>query len=143
MNKPKFKVGDKVKYKKGQQTATVMKINQKGYEISYKLKWDDTNKEFTEGESSLVLSENKMKYKKIVTEMIKSQINESTMLDSNELKVINTYVNGLGATPTLRYSTNDSFILQKAEEINKIRIEIMNYVEENSNYKFIGKSPQG
>ena len=75
---------------------------------------------------------------------VRSELKESPeQLMSQDLKIISQYVNGLGAAPALRHSIDDKFILQKAEEINKLRIEIMNYVEENSAYRFYGKSPSG
>lgn len=80
---------------------------------------------------------------KLVNE-VKQQLKEETkQLDSNELKIIVQFVNSLGAVPHLSTSTNDQFIKQKEREISGIRIEIMNYVEENSAYKFLGKSPNG
>jgi len=80
---------------------------------------------------------------KLVNEVKQELKEETKQLDSNELKVIAQFVNSLGGVPNLSYSTNDAFIKQKEREIASIRIEIMNYVEQNSNYKFLGKSPNG
>lgn len=41
------------------------------------------------------------------------------------------------------HRVNDAFLKQKDEELRKIRIEIMEYIEKNSNYTWYGKSPSG
>lgn len=80
---------------------------------------------------------------KLVNEVKQELKEETKQLDVNELKVIAKFVNSLSAVPHLSYSTNDAFIKQKEREISEIRIAIMNYVEGNSTYKFLGKSPNG
>lgn len=84
-----------------------------------------------------------MKNIKLVTEMIKKQMNEATMLDSNELKVISKYVNGIGALPALQYVTNDPAIKKFQDQINSIRMEMMEHVATNSNYKFVASGSNG
>lgn len=88
----------------------------------------------------------KEKVKKFLTPLVESIMREEEsprMLDPQELKVISQYVNGLSAVPSLRHSINDKTILNLADKVNSLRMEIMEYVEQNSNYKFYGKSPQG
>ena len=82
--------------------------------------------------------------KKLIKE-VKQELKEESgkQLDSQELKVIVDYINGLSAVPHLDYSTNDVTIKTIANKIAELRIEMMNYVEDNSQYKFIGKSPKG
>jgi hypothetical protein len=76
------------------------------------------------------LLENKVRkiYKKI--------INEAVQLDANEVKAILQYVNGLGGLVNLNYSTNDKTIHGFQNKISETRMQLMSYVEENSQYKF-------
>lgn len=67
---------------------------------------------------------------------------ENVQLDTNEMKVILSFINSLSAV-TLRHSTNDDFIRQQEEKVRQIRMDIMHYCEENSIYTFYGKSPTG
>lgn len=80
---------------------------------------------------------------KLVNEVKQELKEETRLLDPSELKVIAQFINSLSSVPHLAYSTEDAFIKQKEQEIGGIRIEIMKYVAQNSNYKFIGKSPNG
>lgn len=106
-------------------------------------KW--VNATFKSIKESRMTNDQKKRIKPLLKRLImevRSELKEAPeQLMSQDLKIISQYVNGLGAAPALRHSIDDKFILQKAEEINKLRIEIMNYVEENSAYRFYGKSP--
>lgn len=51
---PKFEVGHLVVYKKANKPAKVLSVSTDSYEPTYKLKFVDNGKEFTEGESSLM-----------------------------------------------------------------------------------------
>lgn len=103
-------------------------------------------KENMKNQPSIKLTPAQLKMKQVLKPIVEGILNEAPeneQLDSNELKIIARYVNGLGSTPTIRHSTNNKFILDAEQRINAIRMEIMNYVEENSAYKFYGKSPLG
>lgn len=69
------------------------------------------------------------------------EMDETNMLDSNELKVITKYVNGLGTLPALNRFMNDTTLIGLDKEINNVRYKIMDYVSENSNYKFTANGP--
>lgn len=104
-----------------------------------KLKESIKMKKVTESQKVKVL---KKYINEVKREMMKEDV-PSKMLDSNELKVISAYINGLSAAPHLDHATNDQTIKKIARQVSGLRIEMMRYVEENSNYKFIGKSPNG
>ncbi len=79
-----------------------------------------------------------MKLQKLVTELIEKTLNEG-LRDAQDIKVALQAVNGLAqATSGLNHMTNDQELKRFAEQIRSIRIEIMEYVEQNSNYSFLG-----
>lgn len=84
--------------------------------------------------------------RKIVNE-VKTNLNEEQkMLDTYDLtalKTISKFVDGLAGLPSLRHATKDSNVREIEDQISALRIELMQYVEDNSGYQFIGKSPNG
>lgn len=69
---------------------------------------------------------------------------ENNSLDSQDLKVALRLINGLSdGSVGLRHSTNDRGLLDFERKVSALRIEIMEYVEQNSQYTFYGKSPHG
>jgi hypothetical protein len=71
-----------------------------------------------------------------VRKIYKKIINEAVQLDANEVKAILQYVNGMASMGNLKYSTNDKTIHEFQDKINETRMQLMSYVEENSQYKF-------
>lgn len=64
-------------------------------------------------------------------------------LDGSDVKVASDMVSGLSSVPNAGHRTNDSFLKQKYDEISRLRIAIMEYVEQNSGYKFAAKGGNG
>lgn len=92
------------------------------------------------------LTPSQVKLKNVLRPIVEGILNEaepSSKLDSQEVKVIAAYINGLSSTPTIRYSVNDRNVLAITDKINALRMELMEYVKENSDYEYRGKSPFG
>ena len=69
----------------------------------------------------------------------KRMMKEVNQLDHQDVKIALNLVNSLvQGTTSLEHQTNDPSLKSFSEHIRKIRIEIMNYVEDNSNFKFLG-----
>lgn len=75
--------------------------------------------------------------------LTESALNEDLQnLDGNDLKVLMRYINGLSALGNL-FEINDKFLRSKASEISANRIEMMNYIEKNSDFNFDGSRGTG
>lgn len=92
------------------------------------------------------LTPSQQRMKKVLKPIVEGILNEaepSSKLDAQEVKVIAAYINGLSSAPTMRYNVNDRNVLAIADKINALRMELMEYVKENSDYEYRGKSPFG
>lgn len=81
--------------------------------------------------------------KQDLTEMIRKVVKEEIDFDGNDFKLILNYINSLASAPTLHHHINDKTLIDYDNQVKNIRIKMMEYVEQNSNYTFIGKSPSG
>jgi hypothetical protein len=92
------------------------------------------------------LTESQVKLKKYLKPIVEGILNEKPTLneafDPNDTKWVLQYVNALASVP-IRHLTNDANIKQITDKIDLLRIELMRYVEDNTNYKFYGKSGTG
>lgn len=85
-----------------------------------------------------------VKLKKLIQEVLSEEAPQYPKLDNQDAKVALEMVNGLAAgSAYVSNSTNDPELKKFSEEMRTLRISIMKYVEENSNYGWYGKSPHG
>jgi len=63
---------------------------------------------------------------------------ESQQLDSTELKPILDMINGMAKSSTVERATDNRELKQMLEQVIRLRIEIMTFVENNSQVKFLG-----
>lgn len=73
-----------------------------------------------------------------LVESITRKLLKEDQLDGNDAKVVADMVKALASVPYVGYRSNDKFLKDKYDEISGIRIELMKYLEANSNYKFVG-----
>lgn len=72
-----------------------------------------------------------------LVESITRKLLKENQLDSDDAKVVADMVKALAALPYVGYRSDDKFLKDKYEELSGIRIELMKYLEANSNYKFV------
>ena len=64
-------------------------------------------------------------------------------LDAQEVKAIATFIDGMSTGSYLRYQTNDKTVLGIYDQVNTLQMELMDYVKNNSDYEYRGKSRGG
>ena len=72
-----------------------------------------------------------------IRKMVKTVMTENTQVDVNVAKTILKYAHVISAAPHIEYSTNDQTLIELAQKVSTIRMEMMEYVEQNSQYEFI------
>lgn len=81
-----------------------------------------------------------MKSNDLKLSSILKQMNEEVRSDAPKVAMF--MVNALSGL-NIDLKTSDEFLRDKARQLNDLRIEIMEYIEKNSNYTWYGKSPSG
>tara|TARA_R110000868_G_scaffold217359_1_gene467429 strand:+ start:1364 stop:1696 length:333 start_codon:yes stop_codon:yes gene_type:complete len=82
------------------------------------------------------------KIRSLVEDVLKEEPNSA--LDIQEVKAALVMINNMAAgSDGLNYKTNDKGLKELEKKIRDLRIELMNYVEQRSQYTFYGKSPNG
>ena len=69
---------------------------------------------------------------------VKSMLKEEVGFDGTDMKLLLGYINGLARNPSLNHSINDKTLISLDDKIRGLRIQMMKYIEENSDYKFLG-----
>lgn len=64
-------------------------------------------------------------------------------LDAQEVKAIATFIDGMSTGSYLRHQTNDKTVLDIYDQVDSLRMKLMDYVKNNSDYEYRGKSPNG
>lgn len=102
-------------------------------------------KENMKNQPSIKLTPAQLKMKRLLTPLVENIMNEadpSDFMDSQDLKKILDYVNALSSV-NLSHFIESKTIKDLEEQVRQIRIKIMQHVEQNSDFKFLGKSPSG
>lgn len=81
------------------------------------------------------LVENKLR------QLVKEVLNEEggVALDSQDVKAANMIVQALSQVPSMGMLTNDKKLKELGDQLSRIRMDVMEYVEANSPYKYASK----
>jgi predicted methyltransferase len=85
--------------------------------------------------------------KKILENKIRQIVNEvmaeadGAYISPNQAKSVLQYVNMLGKLPTMQLITNDKKLIQITDQISRLRMDMVEYIEQNSQYKFVASGP--
>lgn len=81
-----------------------------------------------------------MNKKQIVEKFVRNIIKEQDEpLDGNDVKAMDGIVQALSKMPYPKHSTNDRFTHQAWERADQVRMDLMRYIKEKTNYDYIGK----
>lgn len=87
------------------------------------------------------MKSNDLKLNSIIESIIREA--DLPVLDGQDAKVAAGIVSAIAAAPYPKHSTNDKTIIAIWDKIDSARIELMRYVEDNSNYKFVDNGGRG